>query len=90
MTQLSLGILAMQRDSIFAKRYRDGMRKTEYWEAAYDDAMVLLGRLPSLAAYIYRRTYKDGKHLPPAPQSLDWSAALAHAMRWSRARASTS
>jgi citrate synthase len=78
MTQLSLGILAMQRDSIFAKRYRDGMRKTEYWEAAYDDTMVLLGRLPTLAAYIYRRTYKDGKHLPPPPQNLDWSAALAH------------
>jgi citrate synthase len=80
MTQLSIGITAMQRDSIFAKRYRDGMRKTEYWEATFDDAMVLLGRLPTLAAYIYRRTYKDGVHLALAPQSFDWSAALAHAM----------
>jgi citrate synthase len=45
----------------------------------YDDVTLLLGRLPVLAAYIYRRTYKDGKHIPPSSDaSLDWSANLAH------------
>lgn len=79
MTQLSIGIMAMQNDSIFARRYREGMPKSAHWDAMYDDVNLLLGRMPVLAAYIYRRTYKDGKHIPPsANASLDWSANLAH------------
>jgi citrate synthase len=79
MTQLSIGIMALQSDSIFARRYRVGMPKSEHWGAMYDDVTLLLGRLPVLAAYIYRRTYKDGKHIPPSTDtSLDWSANFAH------------
>ncbi len=79
MTQLSIGILAMQSDSIFARRYREGMPKSEHWEAMYEDVNLLLGRMPALAAYIYRRSYKNGKHIPPSTNaSLDWSANLAH------------
>jgi citrate synthase len=79
MTQLSVGILAMQTDSIFAKRYREGMPKSAHWDAMYDDVTLLLGRMPALAAYIYRRSYKGGKHLAPSPdKGLDWSANLAH------------
>jgi citrate synthase len=79
MTQLSIGIMAMQSDSIFARRYREGIPKAAHWDAMYDDVTLLLGRMPVLAAYIYRRTYKDGKHIPPsADASLDWSANLGH------------
>ena len=79
MTQLSIGILAMQTESIFARRYREGMPKSAHWDAMYDDVVLLLGRMPVLAAYIYRRTYKSGKHIPPAAdKTLDWSANLAH------------
>ena len=78
MTQLSIGITAMQTDSIFARRYREGMPKSAHWEAMFDDTMLLLGRMPLLAAYIYRRSYKEGKHVPPADPALDWSANLAH------------
>jgi len=78
MTQLSIGITAMQTDSIFARRYREGMPKSAHWEAMFDDVMLLLARMPPLAAYIYRRSYKEGKHVPPAEASLDWSANLAH------------
>lgn len=79
MTQLSIGILALQNDSIFASRYRGGMPKGQFWDAMYDDTLLLLGRLPVLAAYIYRRTYKDSVHIPPhADKSLDWSGNLAH------------
>ncbi len=80
MTQLSLGILAMQRESHFARAYRDGIPRDEYWEATFDDAMSLLGKLPPLAAYIYRRTYKGGAHIAPAEPSLDWAGNLAHMM----------
>jgi len=79
MTQFSIGIMAMQNDSIFAKRYRDGMPKSAHWDAMYDDVALLLGRLPVLAASIYRRSYKGGKHLAPAPsKSLDWAANFTH------------
>ncbi len=78
MTQLSIGILAMQPDSIFAQRYRDGLSKSELWEALFDDSMLLLGRLPVLAAYIYRRSFHDGKHVQPLPAGTDWAANLAY------------
>lgn len=77
MTQFSMGVMAMQPDSIFVRRYREGMAKAEYWEAVFDDTMALLARLPLLAAYTYRRTYKKGKHVPPADPSVDWAANLA-------------
>jgi len=80
MTQLSIGILAMQTDSIFAHRYRDGMPKSAHWDAMYDDVVLLLGRMPVLAAYIYRRTYKGGKHVAPGSKDLCWSANLGHMM----------
>jgi citrate synthase len=81
MTQLSIGIMAMQSDSIFARRYREGMPKSAHWDAMYDDVTLLLGRMPVLAAYIYRRSYKDGKHIPPsADKTLDWSANFCHMM----------
>ena len=81
MTQLSIGILAMQGDSIFARRYREGMPKTAYWEAMFDDVMLLLGKLPLLAAYIYRRTYKNGDHIPTSTdKTFDWGGNLAHMM----------
>jgi citrate synthase len=80
MTQFSVGIMAMQNDSIFAREYRRGIKKSEYWSAMFDDALVLLARLPLLAAYIYRRTYKEGNHIPPAGKELDWAGNLAHMM----------
>ena len=50
MTQLSIGIMAMQNESIFARRYREGMPKSAHWDAMYDDVNLLLGRMPVLAA----------------------------------------
>jgi citrate synthase len=77
MTQFSIGIMAMQSDSIFAKAYRDGINKKDYWDPTYEDVCNLLARLPYVAAYIYRRTYKDNVHIAPKPE-LDWAANFAH------------
>jgi len=33
----------------------------------------LLGKLPPLAAYIYRRSYKNGRHIAPGEETLDWA-----------------
>ena len=80
MTQLSLGLMAMQPDSIFVARYRQGMSKAEHWEAVLEDTMVLLARLPVLAATIYRRAYRDGAAPAPGRPELDWAGNLAHMM----------
>jgi citrate synthase len=77
MTQFSLGILALQKDSIFEQRYRKGMSKVEHWDPMYEDVMNLLAKLPSIAGFIYRRSYKDDKQIP-ADISLDWGGNMAH------------
>ena len=38
MTMFSTAILCMQRESVFVKRYNEGMKKNEYWEPTYEDA----------------------------------------------------
>lgn len=77
MTQFSLGILTLQKDSIFAEKYREGMSKMEYWDPMFEDVMNLLAKLPKIASYIYRRSYKDNKHIPSDP-NLDWGGNFAH------------
>lgn len=77
MTQFTIGINAMQTESIFAQRYEEGFSKDAYWDATYEDAMNLIAKLPQLAAYIYRRSFHNGNHIPADP-TLDWSANYAH------------
>eukprot|EP00408_Alexandrium_pacificum_P014625 CAMPEP_0171237204 /NCGR_PEP_ID=MMETSP0790-20130122/42850_1 /TAXON_ID=2925 /ORGANISM="Alexandrium catenella, Strain OF101" /LENGTH=259 /DNA_ID=CAMNT_0011703557 /DNA_START=24 /DNA_END=799 /DNA_ORIENTATION=- len=76
MTQLATGMLAMQKDSAFTSQYNAGMKKNEYWEWALEDALDLVARIPVVAAYIYRRTFKDGK-VPAYNSRLDWAANYA-------------
>jgi citrate synthase len=77
MTQFITGILALQTESLFAKAYSKGISKKEYWDYAYEDAMNMIARLPRIAAYIYRRKYKNGVHIEP-DHKLDWAANFAH------------
>jgi len=77
MTQLSMAIVSLQTGSTFARRYSEGMRKGEYWDATYEDAMNLIAKLPRVAAYIYRRTYHNSDHISP-DISLDWGANFSH------------
>ncbi|TES85429.1 citrate (Si)-synthase, partial [Candidatus Aerophobetes bacterium] len=77
MTQFSLGILSLQQDSIFSKKYREGMSKMEYWDPTFEDAMNLLAKLPLIASYIYRKSYKNDEHIPPDPD-LDWGGNFAN------------
>ncbi len=79
MTQFVVAIMALQTESQFAKKYAQGMSKKDYWEATFDDAMDLIARLPRIAAYIYRRKYKNGEHIQPNGL-LDWSGNFAHMM----------
>jgi citrate synthase len=77
MTQFIIGITSLQSESVFAARYAEGMPKSEYWDATYEDTMNLIAKLPRVAAYIYRRTYFDGNHIA-ADETLDWGGNFAH------------
>lgn len=77
MTMFVTGVMALQTESYFAKKYSEGISKKEYWLPTFDDSMVLLARLPRIAAYIYRRKYKNGEDIQPNGL-LDWAGNFAH------------
>ncbi len=79
MTMFATAIMCMQKDSVFAKEYHKGLKKGNYWEAYYEDAMNLLAKLPEIAAFIYRLKYRDGKIIAADPK-LDFGGNFAHMM----------
>jgi citrate synthase len=79
MTQFVVGVMALQGESQFAKRYAEGLNKKEYWDPTFEDVLDLLARLPQVAAYIYRRKYKNGVQIQ-SDGLLDWAGNLAHMM----------
>jgi citrate synthase len=79
MAVFSAAILSMQGDSSFAKLYREGLNKMEYWDPTFEDTMDLLAKLPEVASYIYSRLYGDGKRTKADP-NLDMGANFAHMM----------
>jgi len=79
MTMFVTGVMALQTESNFSKEYAKGLNKKDYWNFIYDDTMDLIARLPRIAAYIYRRKYKNNEHIQPNGL-LDWAGNLAHMM----------
>lgn len=77
MTMFVTAVMALQTESFFQKAYSKGINKKDYWEPTFDDAMVLIARLPRVAAYIYRRKYKNNEHIEPNGM-LDWAGNFAH------------
>lgn len=77
MTQFATGVMALQVQSEFQKAYESGIAKSKYWEPTYEDCMNLIARVPAVAAYVYRRKYKDGKVIP-MDDSLDYGANYSH------------
>jgi citrate synthase len=77
MTMLSTAILVMQRDSIFAKEYRRGIPKTEYWKPVLEDSLRVIARMPAIAAFIYRKRFHKGDRIEPK-SNLDWAGNFAH------------
>ncbi|MBO9150695.1 citrate (Si)-synthase, eukaryotic [Chitinophaga sp. GCM10012297] len=82
MTMFTVAVMALQTESVFAKAYADGMNKKDYWSYMYEDTLNLIARLPRVAAYIYRRKYKNGQHIQPDGM-LDWAANFAHMLGYS-------
>jgi citrate synthase len=77
MTLFSQAILALQRDSVFAREYAEGILKPDYYMAYVEDSLNLTAKLPVIGAYIYNLKYRDGAPATP-DQHLDWAANFAH------------
>eukprot|EP00933_Yihiella_yeosuensis_P006392 TRINITY_DN11108_c1_g3_i1.p1 TRINITY_DN11108_c1_g3~~TRINITY_DN11108_c1_g3_i1.p1 ORF type:complete len:462 (-),score=83.79 TRINITY_DN11108_c1_g3_i1:211-1596(-) len=78
MTQLSMGLLALQPGSQFGQAYRSGtLKKTEYWKYSLEDSLTLVAQIPLLSARIFRNVFFDGKHIDSNP-NLDWAGNYAH------------
>ncbi|CAL1704397.1 unnamed protein product [Somion occarium] len=71
MTQLGMGVAALNQDSAFAAAYEKGIKKTEYWTHTLDDCVNLIAKLPALAARIFRNVYNPGKPIPAINKDLD-------------------
>ncbi len=79
MVMFSSAIMAMQKESKFAKFYEEGFNKMDAWKSTFEDSTDLLARLPEVAAFIYRYKYKDGDIIASNPD-LDMGANFAHMM----------
>ena len=78
MTMFSAGILAMQRDSVFASNYAAGkFNKMTCWEDMFEDCDNMMAVLGPLGAYIYRMKYKGDTHIASDPE-LDMGGNFAH------------
>lgn len=77
MVIFSTAILAMHRESFFARKYDAGLRKEDFWDPTYEDALNLIAKLPEIAACIYHKSYKHGKREFSDP-NLDMGANFAH------------
>ena len=79
MMLFSTAILALHHESIFARRYQEGMTRDEYWQPMLEDSLNLTAKLPSIAANIYSMKYKNGEFTQPK-EDLDWGANFAYMM----------
>jgi citrate synthase len=77
MTMLNAAILSMQGESEFAKKYAAGLPKSDFWESTLEDLLNILAKMPSIAAYIYRKRFNKGPRIEP-DKNLDWAGNYAH------------
>lgn len=82
MTMFVTGVMALQTEGSFSKEYAKGMNKKDYWISTFDDSLDLIARLPRIAAYVYRRKYKNNEHIQPNGL-LDWAGNFAHMLGYS-------
>ena len=78
MVMLSVGLLALQKDSKFKHFYNSGkFNKMTAWEYVYEDASDIVARIPVIAAFIYNLKFRGDKQNAIDP-TLDMGANFAH------------
>jgi len=80
MILFSQAVLALAKDSIFTRKYHEGMKKDVYWEPALEDSLNLTAKLPVIAAFIYRMKYFNDNRKPKYDPALDYGANFSRMM----------
>jgi citrate synthase len=80
MILFSQATLALGNDSVFTRKYHEGMKRDVYWEAALEDSLDLTAKLPVVAAFIYRMKYFGETKKPKYNPKLDFGANFARMM----------
>lgn len=79
MTQLSMGMAALQPLSTFASQYREGMSKSKYWEVMFDDIINVIAKVSKVAALVFNNCYRDKMDLRTLEDdTLDYGAKYGH------------
>jgi len=81
MILLTLAVMSLERNSAFASKYKEGMKKDAYWEPALEDSLDLTAKMPVIAAFIYRYKYFGEKKNPKYNSKLDYGANFARMMK---------
>lgn len=80
MILLTQAVMALARDSVFTRKYHEGIKKDAYWEPALEDSMDLTAKLPVIAAFIYRYKYfgekKKLKYNPKQDYGLNFARMM--------------
>ncbi len=76
MAMLDTAILVMQKESVFFKRYEQGLKKEDFWIPTLEDALNLIARITVVAAAVYRKRFDKGARIEP-DVSLDWGGNYA-------------
>lgn len=77
MTMFNTALLVMQNESVFAKKYNEGIKKTDYWIATLEDALNIIARVPAIAAGVYRLRFNKGGLIKQDP-SLNLTEEYVH------------
>jgi len=77
MCMLNTAILVLERESEYRKAYDAGVKKDDYWVSTLEDALNIIAWIPEIAAYIYRRKFRNGVRIPADPK-LDWAGNYTH------------
>jgi citrate synthase len=57
MTQFSMGVMACQPESKFAKAYKEGLHKNKQWESTFEDALDVCAKASKIASIVYHNSY---------------------------------
>jgi len=77
MAMFNTAVLVMQIESEFAKKYNEGIPKSDYWIPTLEDSLNIIAKLPAIAAYVYRKRFNKGPRIEPSIDK-DWAANYAH------------
>ncbi|MBC8323166.1 MAG: citrate (Si)-synthase [Candidatus Marinimicrobia bacterium] len=77
MAMFNTAILVMEKESVFHKKYDEGLQKQDYWKAILEDAISLVAKLPAIGAGVYRTRFNKGELISP-DENMDWGANFAH------------